>query len=150
MGVLVKTDNSNHAEFYECDCHSRDHLIIVHKDTFNYSTKDGESFFDINLFLEFVITKSSYEANKFKGFKITNFFRRGWWILKEAIIILVKGSYRVEDCWMPLRMDDEIHQLVGVSETRRLGEMLIKFADDAQKFYNKNSICATKIDKIKS
>lgn len=131
-------DEKDKTELFECDCHSRDHSIIAHKDLYTWEA-GGENRTDINLFLEFVVTKGSWTANKYTGFKFVNFFRRIIWRFREAVKILFIGHYRVEDCWMPLRIDDEPLRLIGVSETKRLGEMLIKFAKDAEEFYKEKT-----------
>ena len=128
-------NDDNKTEFFECGCQDRNHLIIVKKSLYTYTPKEGETWNDIDLYLEFVVTEGDWVADRFTGYKFCNFFRRKWWRIKESLKILFIGMHEVRDCWMPLRLEREDEGLVGVSETRRLGEMLIKFANDAEMFY---------------
>lgn len=123
----------NLREFFVCDCRDRDHIIIAHKDFFKWQGTDKV---DMEVCLEMVVKKSDKEVYNYKSYKIMNKLRGIWWRLREAFSILVKGYYKIEDYWVPLRMEKE-KGLVGVSETKRMGETLIKFANDAEKFYRK-------------
>jgi hypothetical protein len=132
-------DNEN--QYFECDCYGRDHLLIVRKRLWRHSVKDeGEKKADIHICIDFVANRGCYDVNILRGYKffgIENFVRRLWWRLSEAIKVLINGEYKVYDCWIPCRTEkDEELELVGVDETIRLGETLIRFAKEAKDYYD--------------
>jgi len=128
----LNNQNFTETEFFECACQSRDHLLIVKKDIyFNKEIKD------ISISLNFVATRSDLEATYIRNFYFLNFLKRSLWRIKEAFSILIKGKYKVEDCWEPLHMNKD-ENIVGISETRRLGETLLKYSNDVEKFINNN------------
>lgn len=118
----------NESKLFECDCHSRDHILQVWTD-------------DEDLYLTFISRAGDYDVDKWTStqyhnilerawLSFGNFFRRKWWRIKKACIILFVGYIDMEDCWIPARMDD--NEIFGIKETRRMGEILIKAADDIE------------------
>ncbi len=122
-------EDFNKTEFFECICQDRHHLIIARKEIWEEK--------DITISLEFVVERGDWEVASFRMFPSLNFFRKGFWRIKEALKILVKGSYRVEGYWEPIRTEKN-EVIIGIEEMKRLGKTLIKYSKDAEKFINYN------------
>ena len=120
-------------EFFECDCHDRDDLIIANRNFYTYNSPHMTR--DMDITLEMVTWVA--EWNEIRGDNtVTEFLFKKWWRIKKAIEILFTGKIRSNGYWMPARIDSESGALIGTEETRRLGNFLIESANMADEFYN--------------
>jgi hypothetical protein len=131
--MLKKHEN----EYFECDCHSKDHLLIVRKNFWGWltPTEGKEPQIDIDISLDMIVWRGDYESWRPKDFILLKLWKRIKWRIIEAVKILITGKYKVEDTWAPCRTDEDTNDLIGITETKRLGETLIRFANDVEEFY---------------
>ena len=107
---------------FQCDCLDRDHLIIAEHWTTEWSKGTLENEID----LQFVV-HHCYLKNK-NRFGIRGFFAEKWWRIKEALKILLFGSLRISDSWIPVRND--MHDRGRINPDGVSGEKeLVKFAN---------------------
>ena len=126
--------NNDETEFFECDCYGKHHLIIARKSFWIGKDSKENEYKEIDVSLEFTAEKGDWESCDYDEFILFRFFKKLWWRLKEAFLILSKGRYKVEDIWEPIWKEKE-RGLCGVNETKRLGRTLIKFAEDTEEFW---------------
>uniref|UniRef100_A0A6H1ZB70 Uncharacterized protein n=1 Tax=viral metagenome TaxID=1070528 RepID=A0A6H1ZB70_9ZZZZ len=108
--------------FFLCDCHNRDHLIIAEHWVYEWSEKTMEN--EISLSFVLFHCYLGWRYNK----KITSFFAEKWWRIKEALKILLFGSLRIEDSWLPLC--NEVHTYNSINPDGANGEEeLVRFAN---------------------
>lgn len=83
-----------------CDCQDRDHIIIGNHfvSVWNTGTIENE------LYLVFVVWHN-YHRFPCKTYfcRIQEFFAEKWWRIKEAMKLILFGSLRIEDTWIPYR-----------------------------------------------
>ena len=118
-------------EYFECDCHDRDDMIIAKRSLYLYDDPTWNK--DMDIFLEFVTSDGDWQ-DVYDNNMLVSFFKKLWWRIKKAISILATGKIIRTGCWMPARVENE-NGLVGVYSTRKLGEFLIESADKIAEFY---------------
>ena len=121
-------------EFFECDCHDRDHLMILRK-SFSTFSHQGKEYSDIFISLEMVVTRGAWSTYNTGDIWIIRKLKKVWWRIKESLKVLFLGYYKIEDSWIPCRTDDEFFNLIGVRELERLGETMVRYSREAEKFY---------------
>ena len=121
---------------FECDCHGRDHIIQAFRD-------------DEEVYLMFKVQVGDCDTDKWISSKYDNFlqrtwlrcgnfFRRKWWRIKTATIILFKGYMDMEDSWLPVRREGE--SIFGIKETRKLCEYLLNAVDEIEATHNSKTV----------
>lgn len=119
-------------EFYECDCHDRDDMIIARRNLYLYDNPEWNK--DMDITLDMITSDGDWQA--YYGNNIAlKFLYKTLWRIKNSIKLLVTGKIIRHGCWNPARIDYETENLVGVSETRRLGQFLVESADKIEEFY---------------
>jgi len=128
-------------EFFQCTCSSKNHLIIVRKEFWERFGDKNSNYKEIDISLEFTAIRCDEEAVRWedKDFILFRFFKKLKWRLGEAFKILITGKYKVEDIWEPVRVENS-RELRGVFETKRLGETLIRYAEDSEKFWKSKNL----------
>jgi hypothetical protein len=123
-------------EFYECDCHDRDDMIIARRNLYIYDNPKWNT--DMDISLEMVTSTGDWEKIHYSDNIFIKFFNRVWWRIKKATSILMTGKIIHQGNWMPARIDYEKNSLVGTDELRRLGKFLVESADKIEEFYSKS------------
>ena len=121
-------------EYFECDCHSKDDLIVGRV----WSDKDKDfTFYEMDLYFKVSCNDSQYVWYSVdpsdpwhirKWDSIRRFFVRMKWRISLASRMLFKGRIEYEGAWTPARTfnDDEkdIYSLYGYETTMRLADWL--------------------------
>ena len=87
-------------EYFECDCHDRDHLIRAVQDK---AMNDNNEVVYEEISLRFLVKTGDYEYTRSQSNRFMNFFRRWRWRFKTAFHILFVGWFELEDEWCPER-----------------------------------------------
>jgi len=117
-------------EVFECDCQSRDDLIIARMSTWEFKQKDFTEL-EKEIIIEFVTYLMDYNYSD-------NIFKRLVWRIKNSLKILFTGEIRTEGYWIPSRAynsKDNIEQIFGYEKTKELANWLNKKADEVLEFY---------------
>jgi hypothetical protein len=142
-GKNSKVEYDTKTEMFECDCHSRGHIIIARRDVYIYSSPTWPD--DMDISMSFETMESDSDSYYILENPVLKFCKASWWRIKKAFNILLKGEIYYEGSWMPARLDDE--SLVGCEETKRLGNFLIESAEILEKFYKEKQINILKSEK---
>jgi len=113
-------------EIFECDCQSRDDLIIGKVNTWDYKDDWGK-----DLTIDFItyLVDSNYSDNLIKKL---------FWRIKNSLKILFTGEIRTEGYWIPSRVynsKDDIERIFGYETTKNFAKWLDEKADEIKLFY---------------
>lgn len=153
MNVDKDIPQPSRTEFFECDCHDRDHLIRAEYSEFISNYKDGTFHVDRDLNIQFVVYTGDWEYDGMKD----NFIKRKWnrlrWRIKKATRILFYGRFEVDGYFVPCRSLVDSHKqsiewMFGYETTKNLAKWLDIMADkikidyehDLVKYYGQENL----------
>ena len=131
-------------EFFECDCHDRDHLIRAEYSKYIIKYPDGTISTDRDLNLVFTTRYADYDNVYGKDNRFIQMKDRWVWRIKKAWQILWTGEIKSEGYFSPCRSmadthTNEIENLFGYKTTKDLAKWLDTKADEIKADYDKDS-----------
>jgi hypothetical protein len=141
---MSKKFEPRNTEFFECDCHDRDHLIRAEYSTWiSDYLKSGEKIFERDLNIAFEVQLTDYDNIYIKDNKIVQFKDRCIWRIKHAFKILIHGEITTQGYFSPCRSlintkGPNVEQLFGYETTKNFAEWLSVKADEIKADYDKD------------
>lgn len=132
--------NPDLVEFFECDCHDKDHLIRAEYSEYTFDYKDGTSHIDRDLNINFTVCNGDWESTGYKDSFLEIKWSKFVWRIKNASKILFTGSISVDGYFIPCRSlvsskDNTIERLFGYETVKKLANWLNVMADKIKKDY---------------